>query len=209
MTVLVGITGRAGCGKDTAVSIIEQIYPAKTVVQLSFTKKLKESTAALLGISVEKLEDLKRYYDKPLITVRDKDGTILTEHTFRSILQVNGTEAHRDIFGEDFWVEQAEKEIKTCSDMSVDIIVFPDVRYANEAQLIQKYGGIIISISSDNHEIGIDHGTEVPIPDELVDAAIHNGNFDDNMATLTSDIRDALKLLEWNSGVSLQGSFVP
>jgi hypothetical protein len=57
------------------------------------------------------------------------------------MLQRYGTEAHRDVFGEDFWVTQAMNGLAVTSR-----IVFTDVRFPNEAAAIDRKGGHVIRL---------------------------------------------------------------
>jgi hypothetical protein len=54
---------------------------------------------------------------------------------------INLGEGARKVFGEDFWVQQALRNVK-----KGDRVVFSDVRYPNEAEAIQKLGGKLIRI---------------------------------------------------------------
>ena len=55
--MILGLTGRMGAGKDTVFQRLEALYPR--VMQVSYARKLKESVAALFGISLEQIEQWK------------------------------------------------------------------------------------------------------------------------------------------------------
>lgn len=57
----------------------------------------------------------------------------------RRLLQVFGTEIGRKMFGEDFWVAQAEARIHAQLDLG-NRVVLTGVRYENELQMIQFMG---------------------------------------------------------------------
>lgn len=58
----------------------------------------------------------------------------------RAVLQRAGVAA-RDVFGEDFWVDQAFARARR-----FERVVMPDVRFLNEAQAIRDAGGVLIKI---------------------------------------------------------------
>jgi len=85
----------------------------------------------------------------------------------RRMLQVIGTEAGRDIHGEDCWVKIARQKIVS-TDSPVAVV---NVRYQNEADMIRDLGGVIVRVtrpgvgpvnghSSDNQEIRADYEIE-------------------------------------------------
>ncbi len=59
----------------------------------------------------------------------------------RRLLQRIGTEAVRGIVGENTWVDIAERTIEVGKR-----VVFTDVRFANEAEMIRRRGGLICKI---------------------------------------------------------------
>lgn len=69
----------------------------------------------------------------------------------RTLLQKMGVAA-RELFGHDFWVDQALRGIKP-----EERVVFPDVRFENEAEAIKNLDGVLIKIvrpgfEGDGHE---------------------------------------------------------
>jgi hypothetical protein len=55
----------------------------------------------------------------------------------RVLLQRFGTDVGRELFGEDFWVEQAFRGLGD------EDVVFTDVRFLNEAEAIRERGGVV------------------------------------------------------------------
>lgn len=132
MSILIGLTGRAGCGKDTVAEHLEADYGFST---MSFAGPLKKTAATLFN-----LPDLyfhnRELKEKPL---EDWDGL-----SPRHILQMLGTEAVRNTFGENFWIKRWLNEYSGVSIYSN--VVVTDVRFNNEAQIIRDLGGIIVHI---------------------------------------------------------------
>lgn len=120
MSILLGLNGRRGAGKDTAFSFVQDWANERGVsahrrgfadaLKLSFGRifipdisleeainwcdELKaEESGSLLSVTWSRLDD---FYTKTSIT---------HQITGRQALQRYGTEGHRDVFGPDFWVD--------------------------------------------------------------------------------------------------------
>lgn len=132
MSILIGLTGRAGCGKDTAAEHLEADYG---FTAMSFAGPLKKTAAALFNLPDIYFHS-RELKEKPL---EDWDGL-----SPRHILQLLGTEAVRDTFGENFWVKRWLNEYSGVPVYSN--VVVTDVRFNNEAQVIRDIGGIIVHI---------------------------------------------------------------
>lgn len=181
--MLLGISGLLQSGKDTCFSIIRELYPHAE--RLAFADKLKVSAAAALGCSVEIVERLK--VDEDIVFVPIRRGRLIAaaeecvpEFTMRQYLQRYGTEAHRDVFGASFWIDQA---LPRDFDHSRRIVCFCDCRFENEANRIHDLGGCVVEIVRPNCRPRLaasnGHASESGIG-ELVDYRIVNdGTLDD------------------------------
>jgi hypothetical protein len=87
----------------------------------------------------------------------------------RGYLQRMGTEVGRDMFGDDFWVEQA---LRVAS--GYDHVVFSDVRYPNEAERIRKEGGVLWRVEREGIEKSDEHTSESLIETIKVDSVVKN-----------------------------------
>lgn len=74
---------------------------------------------------------------------------------YRGLMQRMGTEVGREMFGEDFWVQQAFKQIPDGAN-----VVFADVRYKNEAYAIESAGGEAWRIDRNGVVAANDHTSE-------------------------------------------------
>ena len=94
------------------------------------------------------------------------------ELTGREYFQRYGMEAHREVFGEDFWTTHILHP-DVLDDNAVTVIT--DVRLDNEAAQIKALGGDVWRIQRDGATITeADHKTEAGVSDELIDRAIYN-----------------------------------
>jgi len=125
---LIGLAGKARCGKDTVADILGDEF---VVVSYGFADPLKEAAAVLLHRSEQ---DIYGDFDF------DREA-ILPEWGFsiRHFLQVLGTEGMRKLFGEEFWITRLGLELDT---LKSDAVI-TDVRFENEAEFIRKRGGQI------------------------------------------------------------------
>ena len=190
--MILGLHGKMGSGKNEAAKRLALIAPP--VIEVSFARRLKESAAALLGCTVDDLEAWKNDPEMYLC-VCDHVGPMMDEsQTVRSFLQRYGTEAHRDIFGQDFWLDAALPMRGTHSPAplrSVDteyaraLYVVTDVRFPNEAQRIRDLGGTVVRIIGPNEDTG-NHPSEQPIE---CDYSIDNTIRDDGYASLDAQLR--------------------
>jgi hypothetical protein len=173
--MIVGLAGFKGSGKDTVAAYLVKQHGFE---RKAFADPMKQSIAALFGIS---FADVDRYKNDESIIVElkqsrwNKEFEGVTDHDnlgsmdFRSFLQRYGTEAHRDVFGQDFWLEYT---LPSNGYYHGRNIVVTDVRYSNEAKRVRDFGGSIWFINritnkqtSDPHSSEtLDFGTDVTVP---------------------------------------------
>ena len=181
--MLIGINGFKGVGKDTAGAYLVEKYGFE---RLSFAAKLKESASALFGFSGPEIWDELKNEDGSIVFFSEH-GNAFHAIGFREFLQRYGTEAHRDIFGQDFWVDYALKGIDPNKDY-----VFTDARFENELRRIRLLGGYNIKIERFNTTPTDDHPSEVEAPYGLIDVIVpNNGSYYD----LYNSLDDAIKFL--------------
>lgn len=201
--MLVGLHGRLGSGKDAVYERLRVL--GFEPVRIAFADKLKVSAMACLGYS-------KDYFGEPLhdwelvaLANTLKDGGVIhidlgdgDHHTVtgREYLQYAGTEGHRDVFGSDFWVEQA---LLGVTNETEGLHTVTDTRFPNEAEAILARGGEVWRIVGANEETG-DHPSEVPLPDEMIARTIDNTVRDDDFASLDQQLRSIMGAITTNEG---------
>ena len=167
--MLIGFTGYAQSGKTTCAEYLTETFGFK---QVGFADKLREYVEQVNPIiqfgydprnglwGLKYNEALRRYgYEE---AKRVKPG-------FRKALIDFGNGA-RDIFGEDFWVDQLWKTFQVNEDYA-----FQDVRFLSEAKRIQKYGdGIIIRINRPSVGRGSNDVSETEMEQINADYTIEN-----------------------------------
>lgn len=188
--MLVGLNGLKGSGKDT---VGEYLVDEWGFERLSFAAKLKDSAAALFNIKPIMWEVWKND-PKAKVALVNNYGKILNRGTIitvREFLQRYGTEAHRDIFGFDFWVDHALKGIDPNKNY-----VFTDARFENELQRIKSLGGYNLQILRPELSNEDNHASEIPPPQHLIDYSVDN---DGDFNRLYNQVDDFIKFLELES----------
>lgn len=189
--MLLGFAGGIGSGKDTALERVRALYPDQEVVQISFAAKLKESASTLFGLTPEFVEAEKR---NPNCTITlhvngEEVGMVLT---FRQFLQRYGTEAHRDVFGDNFWVDAA---LPLDFDHTGKIVCVTDARFANELQRVLDLGGENVFFESDSTEassVEAAHASETSIDPDLITHTLDNRTRDDNYRSLDTQLAEII-----------------
>lgn len=156
-SIVLGIMGKKQSGKDTFAA---RLVSEHGYTRLAFADALKESLLELDPI-VDATVDTSTYGDEQVVLYRLSDavsefGWDQVKEDFpevRSLLQRHGV-AMRNHVGEDVWVDAVARKIRRISGP----VVVTDVRFPNEADLIEEtFGGVLARIvrpglvSTDTH----------------------------------------------------------
>lgn len=203
---ILGLTGLEGSGKDTVASYVTEWGDnlGLTVERQGFADILKYSAAVLLGMTHEEAQLNGGYLnftnalkergeisitiplnvEEKALGLSDEELPPTVTLSGRQFLRNFGTEAHRDVFGNDFWVDALFKEYDNVVGGDVpDVLVIPDVRFDNEAEAIKERDGFVWEIHR-KVEVEGDHVSEHGIDSSLINCSIRN-------ETDLSDLRKA------------------
>lgn len=188
--LVIGIHGPSRSGKDTIYRILLEEFPLIKFERQGFADALKVSAAKSIGLEGSDAELIaKMDRVKESGQIRSPFGTI----SGRQFLQNYGTEAHREMFGSDFWLDQVIPNINNPReryigfDRTCDVLIIPDVRYQNEVGRVNDAGGQLWKINRnvEGHTTGhASEGELVARWDRVID---NNGTKDD----LRSDVKNA------------------
>ncbi len=170
--MILGLSGAKGSGKDTVAAYLVKTHGFE---RKAFADPLKKSVAALFDIPFAMVDKLKNdesaftsiYQLSPAKDQYEAAGReLISQHdmTFRTFLQRYGTESHRDVFGEDFWVDIT---LPVQGYYPGRAIVVSDVRFPNEANRVTQLGGYNVRIFRD-----------AVIPEESIDPLHKSEHFD-------------------------------
>lgn len=165
--MIIGLTGKMGSGKDTIADYLVEKYNFRKV---GFSDELYAAVCGLFDID---LEDAFRFKeDGTKIVIADNQFPLVSkgQFTWREFLQRFGTDMARKVWGENFWVERFT--YKYLEEIPYDMVV-RDIRFNNEAALINKYGGTIWEVTRPGYE-GDEHESELGIHEGHIDGELNN-----------------------------------
>jgi len=167
--LILGLTGRKRSGKSTVARLLVERHGFR---ELSFAARLKRIAADVNPmvhyIDTHNLSDTDRellangvtpgpVYLLDALRVLGEERAKDELPEVRRFYQRLGTEGVRGNLGEDTWVNLTEREIRAAG--YARRLVFPDVRFDNEARLIRWFGGTVVEVqrpaaipdTADNH----------------------------------------------------------
>lgn len=163
---LIGITGKAGAGKDTLGDALAKHFNGVTY---SFALPIKQALNAMFGWDMDLWND--RVWKERVIPWLGKSPRVLA--------QTLGTEWGRDIIHPELWALLAMDKFADHASVSDTPFIIKDVRFDNETNLINLNGGVVINIERpDLVEIATaNHTSEAGVSYKLLDCqVINNGS---------------------------------
>src|SRR5215831_2314257 len=140
--MILGLSGAKGSGKDTVAAYLVKEHGFE---RKAFADPLKKSVAALFDIPFSEVDKLKND-ELNIVRLWTAFGAC-HDMTFRTFLQRYGTESHRDVFGDSFWLDYT---LPVQGFYPGREIVVTDVRFRNEANRVTTLGGYLIHISRES-----------------------------------------------------------
>jgi hypothetical protein len=137
--MLIGLVGFIGAGKGSVADLLVEKHG---YIKESFANSVKDAVSVIFGWDRKLLEgdtkESREWREQP-----DEwwSKTLGKEFSPRLALQLMGTEAGRDVFHKDLWVHTVLRRCKPENNY-----VIADVRFPNEIEAIQKFGGKIIRV---------------------------------------------------------------
>lgn len=177
--LVIGVSGTKRSGKNTFADYTKRYLESKgkTVRIGSWAELLKKSayeSFGLLDMGGGKIYDIwaDSFKENQKIQIVNSLGEVVHSVSGREFLQKYGTEGHREIFGDNFWIEQ----FWSSNDFDgVDVLIIADCRYDNEAENVLSKNGVIIKIDNPNTDKNSDsHLSEQGISEHLISYNIDN-----------------------------------
>lgn len=178
--MLIGLTGFARSGKDSAANIVLQ-WAGRVGVNAR-----KQGFADYLKLSLLRLFDPYASMEEALIWADNfkLEGEISLSGPVqaftgqrpervisgRTALQRYGTECHREIFDEDFWIDPVLDHYQA----DQELLIVPDIRFPNEAIAVLAHGGVIWCLHRQNAMTESDHASESGLADHWITEHIGN-----------------------------------
>lgn len=174
VTGVIGLSGAYGAGKDTVYGFAHDWAKLRgqTVRREAFADRMKLSMARLFFPDVELPEAVhwcNLMKDSGEVTFAQRWAHSLPI-PWRTFMERFGTEAHRDVFGPDFWIEMA-----LGTHVSDEILIVTDVRFESEAHAIRGRGGQVWEVvRPGTAPAEVTHAAQTRLPNDLVDRVILN-----------------------------------
>ena len=176
MTTFIGLSGWAGSGKDTIADYLVENYG---FTRVSFADPMREALLALDPLVPYMGHHMRL---STVIRFRGWDSAKREVPEIRELLQRFGTEVGRNMFGQDFWVNQAIEKASR-----YDKVVVSDCRYTNEADAIKNVGGTVWRISRPEVTAINSHTSEQDLNNYAFDSHIENDSTLDVLHTIIED----------------------
>jgi len=174
---LIGITGRAGAGKNAVASMI----PGAFVVGLA------DPLYAMLSVGLDIPEAVLRQRSF-------KESTIpWLGKSVRQLLQSLGTEWGRDSVCDDIWIQLLDRRIKRLAESGIKNIAVADVRFENEAAWIRERGGEVWHVLRPDIDGCSPHSSEAGIRLDDRDYVIDNAGTMDQLRQAVLEALQAAK----------------
>ena len=164
--MIIGLSGYAQTGKDT---IADHLVNRYGFTRVAFADPIREAVyklnptiniADMRGVSLATAVDNLGW---EMVKVESQDA--------RWLLQRMGTEVGREIFGENFWVDQAMKKAQEHEN-----VVFTDVRYSNELEAILEASGTVWRVIKNDVKAVNRHASETALDDYVFEYMIFNND---------------------------------
>lgn len=159
---LIGLSGYAGAGKDE----VAKILAPRGWERASFADPLRAALYALNPMVPPDGRPLRI-----LVDIFGWDQVKRETPEVRALLQRMGTEVGRNLFGQDFWVEQAMAAIERADGTQY---VFTDCRFPNEAEAVRARGGRVWRVTRPGVTAVNAHPSETSLDTYRFDAVILN-----------------------------------
>jgi hypothetical protein len=165
MKLVLGLSGYARVGKDTA---------KETIVQVAASRGLRVKTLAM----AEALRNLVSFVNPFVVESNDYYNNLVEKYGYeeakgkpgvRDVLVKFGAGV-RETIGGNTWLDAVSNSILRLQD-DYDLFVISDVRYPNEAKMVQSMNGKVILISRMGIEAANPHEKETVssiVPDEFI-----------------------------------------
>jgi len=172
--MIIGITGHMQAGKSTIGQYLVEDFG---FVQAAFADPLKQMVLALdpwvaMPVCSTHQEDEENVHFRLLSAVVQHEGWERAKKypDVRRLLQRMGTEAGRQVLGEDLWINHMWKT--SIVGYHFDVVI-TDVRFKNEAVAIREWGGYVWKVTRPGYE-GDGHASELEIDEIDEDFQIPN-----------------------------------
>lgn len=190
--MIIGIAGYARSGKDTVANYLVEKHG---FTRYAFADVMRDALLALDPWI--QMDSLPRIPLSQALRVYSWEDLKHHSEDVRPLLQRFGTEVGRNMFGQDFWVNQLMERVKA----HATPVVISDVRYKNEATAVLQASGDIWHVERAGTGPANSHSSEGYLPDEIsFDHYLYNDN---TVEDLYAQVEAALVKVQEYSGKTI------
>lgn len=165
MSVVIGLHGAKGSGKDHFYKIVKRAFPLHDVRKIAYADPIKNEVARIFNLEDEDQYDLFKRND----VVYHLPGCAPKHVHGRQVVREIGMMMRN--YDEDQFTRYVEDQIASAP---AAIWCITDLRFDNELKSIQNnLGGIIVKIKRDGFQYD-GHVTETELPNDVCDSIIMN-----------------------------------
>ncbi len=158
--MMIGLLGKSRVGKDTVAECLMQLMGEGNASLIRLSQPLKDATCLLYGFTPQQVEGPSKEIIVPELQM-----------TPRQCIQKICTFLMKE-HGEGFFSRRVFHQFDM-NLVATNIVIIPDIRFANDISEIQKRGGLVIKITR-NHEGVPQHVWEDGIDNMCGDVTIEN-----------------------------------
>jgi len=177
--LVIQLLGQARSGKDWTAIQLKHYFESqgKSVEIMSYAAPMKRITAALFGISLDKLDDFKNRSNDVIIEAHDYTDrarmgvTKVVNTNFRTFLQRLGNEAMKPEFGDAVWASLAKAQM---AKSPADVFIMPDCRFNVELSTFPE--AVTVRVVNESLPAPMQHASELELMDTKTDFILDNTN---------------------------------
>lgn len=179
--MIIAFSGFKGSGKDTAAKVLVDEYG---FTKIAFADAVRTMALTINPIIAIRAEPAAIWLLSDVVARFGWDVAKNEYPEVRRLLQVIGTEAVRNLIGENVWVDTLAKRLPDIADENSRYVI-TDCRFDNEVEFVRDHGGLLVWV--DRPGTASDgHASESPHIKELATTILHN---DETIEELHEDIR--------------------
>lgn len=163
--MIIGLSGYAQVGKDTVAQYLIEQHGYRRV---AFADQIRKALYRLDPIITD-IAEVPRTGIANAVDHIGWEALKQNSEQARRLLQRFGTEVGREMFGDNFWVDQALKGVS-----KFDKVVVTDVRYPNEYKALKLLDAKVIRIVKPSVKAINGHASESALDGHLFDGTIDN-----------------------------------
>ncbi|HPB94169.1 MAG TPA: hypothetical protein PLR31_11560 [Anaerohalosphaeraceae bacterium] len=137
MMEYIGLSGKSGAGKTTLAVALRDAYQPERAVVWGFGHEVKIEFILQYPDLAYSVEDLDSQHIKNI--------RLSKTQTIRDALIRIGLERRRK--DPDYWLRRWLKRTKQMQQCGIHRVIAPDVRFENEAQAIERLGGLLVRLT--------------------------------------------------------------